>query len=50
MRYILKDFHPHDNVDGLTRAYERMGDLLKGDDFPDATIMTINAEKALKEY
>jgi hypothetical protein len=38
--------HPkrwHDNVDGLTRAYEGVGDVLEDDDFPDATIMIINA-------
>jgi hypothetical protein len=40
----------HGNVDGLTRAYERMGDVSKNNDFPNATIMTINAEEASKEY
>jgi len=34
----------HDNVDGLTKTYEGVGDVLKDDDFPDATIMSINAE------
>jgi len=34
----------HGNVDGLTRAYEGVGDVSKDDDFPDATIMAINAE------
>jgi len=38
----------HGNVDGLTRAYEGMGDVLKDDDFPNATIMTINAEETFK--
>ncbi len=40
----------HDNVDGLTRAYEGMGNVSKDDDFLNLTIMTINAEKTLKEY
>jgi hypothetical protein len=40
----------HGNVDGLTRAYEGMGDVSKDDDFPDAIIMAINAEEALEEY
>jgi hypothetical protein len=40
----------HGNVDGLTRAYEGMGDVLEDDDFLDATIMTINADEAPKEY
>jgi len=40
----------HGNVDGLTRAYEGVGDVLKDDDFLDATIMAINAEEALEEY
>jgi len=40
----------HDNVDGLKRAYEGMGDVLEDDDFLDATIMTINAKEILKEY
>jgi len=39
----------HGNVDGLTRAYEGVGDVSEDDDFPDATIMSINAE-ALEEY
>jgi hypothetical protein len=34
----------HGNVDGLTMAYEGMGDVLENDDFRDATIMTINVE------
>jgi len=45
--------HPgrrHGNVDGLTRAYKRVGDVSEDDDFPDATIMAINAEEALEEY
>jgi hypothetical protein len=40
----------HGNVDGLTRAYEGMGDVLENDDFSDVTIMTINANETLKEY
>ncbi|CAN5954334.1 unnamed protein product [Sphagnum jensenii] len=40
----------HGNVDGLTRAYEGMGDVSEDDDFSDATIMSINAEEALEEY
>jgi hypothetical protein len=40
----------HGNVDGLTRAYERVGDVLEDDDFPDVAIMTINANEALEEY
>ncbi len=40
----------HGNVDGLTKAYEGVGDVLKDDDFLDATIMSINIEKTLKEY
>jgi hypothetical protein len=36
------------NVDGLTRAYEGVGDVLEDDDFPDATIMTINVEEYQK--
>ncbi len=34
----------HGNVDGHTRAYEGVGDVSKDGDFPNATIMTINAE------
>jgi hypothetical protein len=40
----------HGNVDGLTRAYEGWGDVSKDDDFPNAIIMSINAEKAPEEY
>jgi len=40
----------HGNVDGLTRAYEGVGDVLEDDDFPDAAIMSINAEEAPEEY
>jgi hypothetical protein len=40
----------HGNVDGLIRAYERVGDVSKDDDFPDAAIMSINAKEAPKEY
>jgi len=40
----------HGNVDGLTRAYEGMGDVSEDDDFLDATITTINAEEAPEEY
>jgi hypothetical protein len=31
-------------------AYEGVGDLLEDDDFPNATIMTLNAKEVLKEY
>jgi hypothetical protein len=40
----------HGNVDGLIRAYERVGDISEDDDFSDATIMAINAKEALEEY
>jgi hypothetical protein len=40
----------HDYVNGITRAYEGAGDALEDDDFPDATVMIINAKKTLKEY
>jgi len=39
----------HNNVDGLIRAYERVGDVLEDDDFPN-TIMIINAKKTHEEY
>jgi hypothetical protein len=40
----------HGNVDGLTMAYEGVGDVLEDDDFPNAAIMIINAKEAPKEY
>jgi hypothetical protein len=40
----------HGNVDGFTRAYEGVGDVSEDDDFPDAAIMSINAEEAPEEY
>jgi hypothetical protein len=40
----------HGNVDGLTRTYEGVGDVSEDDDFPDAAIMSINAEEAPEEY
>ncbi len=40
----------HDNVDGLIRAYEGVGDVSKDDDIPDATIMAINVKKTTEEY
>jgi len=40
----------HGNVDGFTRAYKGVGDVSEDDDFPDATIMSINVEEAPKEY
>jgi hypothetical protein len=40
----------HGNVDGLTRAYEGVGNVSEDDDFPDATIMAINADETLEEY
>jgi hypothetical protein len=40
----------HGNVNGLTRAYEGVGDVLEDDDFPNAAIMSINAEEAPKKY
>ncbi len=45
--------HPrrrHGNVDGLTRAYEGVGDVSKDDEFPNVGIMTINVEEMPKEY
>jgi hypothetical protein len=45
--------HPrrrHDNVDGLTRTYEGVGDVSEDDDFLDATIIAINVEEAPEEY
>jgi len=56
---LMEEFHidivhrprrRHGNVDGLTRVYEGMGDVSKEDDFPDATIMSINTEQAPEEY
>jgi len=40
----------HDNVDGLTKTYEGMANVLEDDDFLDATLMTINADRTPKEY
>ncbi len=40
----------HGNVNGLTRAYEGVGDVSEDDDFPDATIMIINIDEMLEEY
>jgi hypothetical protein len=40
----------HGNVNGLTRAYEGVGDVLEDDDFPNATIMTINVDETPEEY
>jgi hypothetical protein len=40
----------HDNVDGLTRAYEGVGYVSEDDNFPDATIMAINAKETPEEY
>jgi hypothetical protein len=40
----------HGNVDGLIRAYEKVGDVSTNDDFPDTTIMTINAKETSEEY
>ncbi len=40
----------HDNVDGLTRAYEGVADVSEDDDFPDVAIMTINVEEAPEKY
>jgi hypothetical protein len=40
----------HGNVDGLTRAYEGVGDVSKDDNFLDAGIMAINAKEAPEEY
>jgi hypothetical protein len=45
--------HPgrqHGNVDGLTKTYKGVGDVLEDDDFPDAAIMAINVKKTLEEY
>jgi hypothetical protein len=35
----------HGNVDGLTKAYEEVSDVSEDNDFSDAAIMTINAER-----
>jgi hypothetical protein len=40
----------HGNVDDLTRAYERVGDVSKDDNFPNVVIMTINADEVLEKY
>jgi hypothetical protein len=40
----------HGNVDGLARAYEIVGDVLKDYDFLNTSIMTINAKEAHEEY
>jgi hypothetical protein len=40
----------HGNVDGLTKAYKRMGDVSENDNFPDVAIISINAEETLEEY
>ncbi len=40
----------HGNVDGIIRAYERVGDVSKDNDFPNAIIMTNNAKETPKEY
>jgi hypothetical protein len=45
--------HPgrqHGNVDGLTKAYEGVSDVLEDDDFPNVAIMTINIKKMPEEY
>ncbi len=47
---IIQGGRWHGNVDGLTRAYEGVGDVSKDDDFPNATIMSINAEETHEEY
>ncbi len=40
----------HGNVDGFTRTYEGVGDVSEDDNFPDATIMSINAKEAPEEH
>jgi len=40
----------HANVDGLTRAYEWVGDVLEDDDFLNATLMTVNAKGMFKYH
>jgi hypothetical protein len=40
----------HGNVDGLTRAYKGVGDVLKDDNFLDTTIITINAKEVFEKY
>jgi hypothetical protein len=40
----------HGNVDGLTRAYEGVGNVLEDENFPNAAIMAINADETLEEY
>jgi hypothetical protein len=40
----------HGNVDGLTRAYEGVGDVSEDDDLSDAVIMAINVKEAHEKY
>jgi hypothetical protein len=40
----------HGNVDGFIRAYEGVSDVSKDDDFPNASIMRVNAKGAFEEY
>ncbi len=40
----------HDNVDGLTRAYEGVGDVSEDDNFLDAIIMIINVDETFEKY
>ncbi len=40
----------HGNVNGLTKAYEGVGDVSEDDDFLDVVIMSINVEEAPEEY
>ncbi len=39
----------HGIIDGMTRAYEEVGDVSEDDNFQDVAIMTINAKKMPKE-
>ncbi len=47
---VHRPWRRNGNVDGLTRAYEGMGDVSEDDDFPNVVLMTINAKGTLKEY
>jgi hypothetical protein len=40
----------HGNVDGLTRVYKGVGDVLEDDDFSNVAIMSINVKETPKEY
>jgi len=50
MSIVHRPGRRHGNVDGLTKAYEGVGDVSEDDNFLDATIMAINAEKTPEKY